>query len=293
MIDEYDKITELLGNYDEIGRGYAHTYCVFHEDNKKSLMVFPDARGYTPGFYCLSGECGRKGSLQELLRVLEGAPPRPRGDSTKEKPPYLPTDLSDLSTLVNDAHLALLDEDAPERRHYLKKRGIVSAIVPCKLGWFFGWITVPIFNNNRLVGMYARSTPSEQDRTGRRFTQPNGQRPMLYRPKENHTYPLFIVFGMFDALALFILGLSVVTTTGGSASFDPNWVADYRDKIILVPDVSGDDRAVVDLAAQLGWRASILRLPYENYENIADPADFVSQTNNRQVELLGFLNDET
>ena len=110
MTDEYDKITELLPDFDEIGRGYIHTYCVFHDDNKKSLMIYPDARGYTPGFYCLSGECGRKGSLQELLRVLEGAPPRPRGDSEKEKPPYLPTDLSDLSTLVNDAHLALLDE---------------------------------------------------------------------------------------------------------------------------------------------------------------------------------------
>ncbi len=274
--DTYDKILELLGNYDEIGRGYAHTYCVFHDDNKKSLMVFPDARGYTSGFYCLSGECGRKGSLQELLRVLEGAPPRPRGDSKKGKPPYLPTDLSDLSKLVNDAHLALLDEDAPERRHYTKKRGLENMILPARLGWYRGWITVPIHNQAAsFLGCYARATPLEEQRTGQRFHQPLSQKPMFYVPDWNivlSASSVVVVFGMMDTLTLSLLRLPVTTTTGGSNSFDSNWLSQFRKPIVIVPDASGDDKAAIDLAAQLGWRAKILRLPYD--DQVRDPADY-------------------
>lgn len=276
MNDLYDKITELLPDFDEIGRGYIHTYCVFHEDSKKSLLIYPDARGYTPGFYCLSGECGRKGSLEELLRVLEGAPPRPRNDSTKEKPPYLPNDLSDLAALVNDAHLALLDEAAPERRHYLEQRGLADMIVPAKLGWYKGWITTPILNlTGTLAGLYCRATPSEEKRTQQRFHQSLGQRPMLFVPNWSillSAMNVAVVFGMMDALTLSMLGISVVTTTGGSNSFNPSWLNRFRIPITIVPDASGDDRVAIDLAARLGWRGKILRLSYD--EQVKDPADF-------------------
>lgn len=283
MTDEYDKITELLQDFDEVGRGYIHTYCVFHEDDKKSLMIYPDARGYTPGFYCLSGECNQKGSLTYLLRVLEGAPPVPRGDEQKEKPPYLPSDLDKLSELASDAHLALLAE--PERRHYLKQRGVDAIIEPALLGWYKGWITVPIFHNKRLSGLYARATPAEQERTGQRFTQPLGQRPMRYSPVDTIAKPLYLVFGMFDALALATLGLSVVTTSGGSASFDADWVSDYRDTIVVVPDASGDSHVASTLAAQLGWRGKIMRLEYD--DDVHDPADFLAA--GRGDELLEML----
>ena len=276
MNDTYDKITELLPDFDEVGRGYIHTYCPFHEDSKKSLLIFPDARGYTPGFYCLSGECGRKGSLEELLRVLEGAPPRPRGDSEKEKPPYLPTDLSELAALANDAHLALVDPDAPERRHYLEQRGLADMIVPARLGWYQGWITAPIFSTTTktLVGLYCRATPTELKKTGQRFHQPLGQRPMLYAPAQNWVQSsiLFVVFGMMDALTLSLLDFPVVTTTGGSNSFDSSWLNGFRKPITIVPDASGDDKAAIDLAARLGWRGSILRLSYD--EQVQDPADY-------------------
>ncbi len=276
MTDEYDKITELLPDFDEIGRGYIHTYCVFHEDNKKSLMIYPDARGYTPGFYCLSGECGRKGSLELLLRVLEGAPPRPRGDSEKEKPPYLPTDLSELTELVNDAHLALLDVEHPERRHYIKKRGLEDMIIPARLGRYKGWLLTPLYSiKGILSGVYARATPIEEKRTGQRFHQPLGQKPMMYVPNWsvlNFASNVVVVFGMMDALTLSMLGISVVTTTGGSASLNPSWLSQFRKPIVIVPDASGDDVAAIDLAASLGWRAKILRLPYD--DQVQDPADY-------------------
>jgi len=291
MDDTYDKITELLPDFDEIGRGYIHTYCVFHEDSKKSLLVFPDARGYNPGFYCLSGECGRKGSLEELLRVLEGAPPRPREDSKKEKPPYLPTDLSDLAALANDAHLALIDDSAPERRYYLEQRGMADMIVPAKLGWYKGWITTPIFSRTgTLTGLYCRAAPVEQQRTGQRFCQPLGQNPMMYVPNWNtllSSTNVIVVFGMMDALTCSVLNLPVVTTTGGSNSFDPSWLDQFRKPITIVPDASGDDKAAIDLAARLGWRARILRLPYD--DQVRDPADYAEH--GRLDELLEAFGD--
>lgn len=284
--DTYDKITELLPDYDEIGRGYIHTHCVFHDDNKKSLLIYPDARGYNPGYYCLSGECGRKGSLEELLRVLEGAPPRSRGDSNKEKPPYLPNNLSDLATLANDAHLAILDEDAPERRHYLEQRGLVDMIVPARLGWYKGWITTPIFNlTGTLVGLYCRATPSEEKRTQQRFCQPLGQQPMLYVPDWSNLHSITnvaVVFGMMDALTLAILNIPVVTTTGGSNSFNSSWMNRFRIPITIIPDASGDNKAALDLAASLGWRGKILRLPYD--EQVRDPADYAQYGRLEELE---------
>jgi len=292
MTDLYDKITEILPNFDEVGRGYIHTYCVFHDDRQKSLLIYPDARGYTPGFVCLSGECNRRGSLQELLRVLEGAPPRPRHNSEKEKPPYLPTDLHDLINLTNVAHRDIQDSEHPERRHYLKQRGVEDMIVPARLGWYKGWILTPIYAQSlkKLVGVYARATPAEFGRTGQRFHQPLGQRPMLYVPNWDiclSSSHVVVVFGMMDALTLSLMLQPVVTTTGGSNSFDPAWLSQFRLPITIIPDASGDSKAAINLAAQLGWRSKILRLPYD--EQVQDPADFAEY--GRLNELKGVLDE--
>jgi hypothetical protein len=276
MTDVYDKITELLPNFDEVGRGYIHTHCVFHDDRQKSLLIYPDARGYNPGYVCLSGECGKRGSLQELLRVIEGAPPRHRGDSEKEKPPYLPTDLHRLKNLSLKAHADLIDAEHPERRHYLTQRGVVDMIVPARLGWYKGWILTPVFKqDNSICGLYARATPPEQKRTGQRFTQPLGQRPMLYVPswpKLLSSSNVVVVFGMMDALTLSLLSYPVVTTTGGSRAFDPSWLDQFRKPITIIPDESGDTQAAFDLAKGLGWRAEVLFLDYDDEVN--DPADY-------------------
>ena len=58
-------------------------------------------------------------------------------------------------------------------------------------------------------------------------------------------------------------------------SFSPVWLETVRKKVVIVPDAEGDDEYARKLAAQLGWRGSILRLPYD--EKTKDPADYLAQ----------------
>ena len=96
-----------------------------------------------------------------------------------------------------------------------------------------------------------------------------------------------VVYGMMDALVLSSLRFPTVTTTGGSKSFDPAWLDHWRKKVIIVPDEEGDDRAASDLAAQLGWRAKILRLPYD--DEVHDPADYAKDSIQRKGELAKLI----
>ena len=112
---------------------------------------------------------------------------------------------------------------------------------------------------------------------------------MLYMPHQERVLlssNVVVVFGMMDALTLMKLKLPVVTTTGGSNSFDPAWLNRFRKPITIVPDASGDDKASFDLAARLGWRGKILRLSYD--EQVKDPADFAQHGRLKELqEALG------
>jgi hypothetical protein len=92
-----------------------------------------------------------------------------------------------------------------------------------------------------------------------------------------------VCYGMMDSLVLSSLRFPVCTTTGGSKSFDPAWLDDWRKPVVIIPDKEGDEKAASDLAAALGWRASILRLPYD--DEVHDPADFAKDTVRRKGEL--------
>ncbi len=280
MINEFDKIQELLYDYDEMSGGYFLAHCVFHDDAKKSLLIYPD------GYNCRSGECRAKGPLNKLIAVLEDPGNLPRIQVAEyERPPYIPSDIEQLKKFVERSHLAIAQ--GPERTFYLRQRGVTKMVRRAKLGWYEGWITVPIFNSiGNLAGLYARATPAEQEATGQRFHQPHGSRPQLYTPGRellNSSPTVAVVFGMMDALVLASLNIPVVTTTGGSGDFDAGWLDEYRKNFTIFPDASGDTEPAYELAAQLGWRGRVRWLPYD--EEVEDPADFAKEDVDRKDEL--------
>ena len=284
MVIQLDQIIELAGDYDEMARGYISMLCPWHDDNHKSLLVFEDG-----WWHCLA-QCG-SGRIEVLYEELSspGYVRKPRGSNGYMRPPKLPTDIQDIERLAYMAHDALKRND--EFKWYLKMRGVDDRIETAKLGYHDGWISIPIFSENQKVrGIYMRATPPQQKVTGLRFTQPVGQNPMLYCPDFRlwkSSQSVAVVFGAMDALVLSSLRLPVVTTTGGSKSFDPAWLDHWRKPVTIIPDAEGDDKAASDLAAALGWRAKILRLPYD--DDVRDPADYAKDNVNRKRELAKLI----
>jgi hypothetical protein len=280
MVVTLDQTIELMGDYKEMSQGYVLTHCPFHDDSQMSLLVFED------GWWNCLAECG-SGRIERLYEELAnpGLVRRPNGVNKNIRPPILPTDREEIEQLVWRAHDALRRED--EFKWYLRQRGVEDRIDTAKLGWYNGWITVPVFSENQtLTGVYLRATPPQEKVTALRFTQPTGQRPMLYCPDWRlwkSSMSVAVVYGMMDALVLSSLRFPTVTTTGGSKSFDPGWLDNWRKKVVIIPDKEGDDKAASDLAAGLGWRATILRLPYD--EQVSDPADYAKDSVQRKGEL--------
>src|SRR3990167_8810757 len=212
-----DNIYELSPGARKMSRGYLLTFCPFHQDDSPSLLVFEDG-----WFRCKGAECGRTGRLETLYDALvsPSAAPNGRAEHARGRPPWLPKagDTEAIARLVWDAHNVLLRNES--FRWYLEMRGVADRVETAGLGWHEGWITIPILTDDRQVqGVVLRATKLTQKMTGMRFVQLTGQRPMLYCPDwalvNKGGGALFVVFGMFDALALSSLRFPVVTTTGG------------------------------------------------------------------------------
>lgn len=288
MVITLDQTVELMGDFKEMSRGYVLTHCPWHDDSQMSLLVFED------GWYRCLAQCENSGPdgsgrIERLYEELSnpGTVRRPQtnGKNGYIRPPKLPTDIEDIERLVWRAHEALRKND--DFKWYLTMRGVDDRIETAKLGWYEGWITCPILTENQQVkGVYLRATPPQEKVTGLRFTQPVGQRPLLYCPDWQlwkSSRSVVVCYGMMDALVLSSLRFPVVTTSGGSKSFDPEWLDHWRKPIVIIPDKEGDDKAASDLAAALGWRAKILRLSYD--DNVKDPADYAKESIGRKKEL--------
>ncbi len=280
MFDSIQEMTDAT----LMSRGYLLCFCPWHDDSHASLLVYPDG-----WWHCLAS-CG-SGRIERLYEELTnpGVIRRPNGNNGYARPPRLPEDIEGIDQLVWRAHDALKRND--EFSWYLKIRGVEDRIETAKLGWYESWITVPILSEDQRVrGVYMRATPPQEKICGLRFTQPVGQQPMLYCPnwRQWKSSPsVAVVYGMMDALVLSSLLFPVVTTIGGSSSFNPAWLDDWRKPVVIIPDKEGDDKAARDLAAALGWRATILRLPYD--DDVSDPADYAKESVNRKQELAKLI----
>lgn len=259
--------------------------CPFHDDEKASLLVYAD------GWSHCRGECLASYPLDALYAELNspGSVSRASPDVTYGRTPKLPGSTEGMLEFVDNAHRTILRNNSFS--WYAESRGIGGRIEPCDLGWHEGWLVIPVFTQLReLSGIILRSGPQEEKVTGLRFTQPHGQRSMMYCPDWSLVTrtdgPLYVTFGMIDALTLSALRLPVVTSTGGAKSFKPEWLQNIRKPILVIPD-KGEDRAATALAGGLDWRGRVKMLRYPG--EFKDPADYIAAGKGQDLlkELVG------
>jgi hypothetical protein len=264
------------------GGGYWSAHCLWpdlHErgaDRSASLLIYRD--GF---FICKS--CGAQGGFDKLYRRMcevggRAVDHQKLSEAGTRLLPQLPTDPSGVDRFCAEAHERLMQ--FPSLGWYLDQRKVESQIEPARLGWWDGWITLPVLDAaGGVKGVVLRATPVVQHQTGLRFTMPAGQTAMLYCPdwRRLDSEPcIFVVYGMLDALTLAKYRYAVVTTTAGKDSFKPEWLDRFRKPIYFLAD-KGEDNATNKrpLTYGMGWRGHGLHLDWP--DGIKDPNDYDTQ----------------
>ena len=238
---------------------YLSACCVFHPDNNPSMLVYED------GFKCLA--CNERGSLQKLLNELNQTGTgfeRKLGSFTKSKRTPWRKWLSAraIPELVYDAHQLL--KLNPSQDYYLRRRGIAKAIDELRLGWLEGYYFFPILSKKKqVISLVIRGGESIEQLAGTRYLIPPDHLPMLYVPSWQlieEQEEVRVVYGIIDAITLFLLGKAVITGSAGK-SIKPELFDEIRKPIIIIPDRNEDEDGL-KLASGLGWRGKVNRISY-------------------------------
>lgn len=235
---------------------YLSACCVFHEDNNPSMLVFDN------GFKCLS--CNERGSLQKLLTELNRSDfvKRDRVFSKSGTPWGRLLSARSIPELAWDAHQLI--KRNPSQGYYLRRRGIAEAIDELRLGWMEGYYFFPILSKTKqVIGLVIRGGESIEQLAGTTYLIPPDQPPMLYVPSWKlieEQEEIRLVYGIIDAITLFLLGKAVVTGSAGKFS-NPELLDSIRKPIIIIPDHNEDEDGL-KLASNLGWRGKVNRILY-------------------------------
>src|SRR6185295_18903785 len=166
-----DSLALRLSGVSHHGR-YIRAHCPFpeHSDSKPSLLVYDD------GAYCMG--CQRRASLYEVEQAITGTIPVGLG---KNQPRFPWHEYRNLEELIEEAHNLLITN--PSQRIYLKSRGVESCVIPQRLGWMWGWYTVPVYDQHqKLLGAVLRAGVETEKAVSDRFLFPPRQAPLLYVP---------------------------------------------------------------------------------------------------------------
>lgn len=243
-------------------------------DNDPSMLVYADG-----WFRCLG--CSRHGHWKTLWNKLKGQTTRiTREVATGWNGPHV--HMSDLEQTCWQAHTDLLE--FPSFQWYLEMRGVDPMIEDCELGYWQGWYSIPAYDRdgNFLAAVF-RAAPHVQEASGMRYWAKG--KPVMYVPNWqllSKSY-IFVVFGMFDAITLAMIGEPVVTVTSGKSSFRAEWLDEYRKPIYIIPD-KGEYGSAMKLAAELDWRATVLDIDYPS--GLKDPADFAKIHKTNELSIL-------
>src|SRR6266851_2993845 len=139
---------------------------------------------------------------------------------------------SDLFHLAAEYHLAL-----PDRIHeYLHARGIPDEVIDQRfLGWNGVRITIPVFNRKGLCSFFRLAKDPDDQSDAPKMLSLRGTQMDLYGWELLRLEPQRVVIceGEFDRLVLEANGFPAVTSTGGAATFRPEWA----DAFSNVPEV--------------------------------------------------------
>jgi hypothetical protein len=175
-------------------------------------------------------------------------------------------------------------------RAYLRRaRGISDEAIDHRLlGWNGSRITIPIFDREgNLTSFKLAKDPEDKTDSPKMLATP-GAHAELYdcqtwwpRPEQ-----IIICEGEFDRLMLESRGFAAVTSTGGAATFRPEWVEAFSDipTIYMCFDNDAAGRAGAERVAQLIPRARIVQLPAEVGES-GDVTDFLVRLGRSRQEL--------
>ena len=260
--------------------------CPFHEQEHQSHT--PSLLVYKKDGFFVCKSCNAKGNLDKLHRALLGYRVSVSDDGNTQwvspvLPPYSQLDI--ISDLVAEAHHVLLEHE--HLAWYLERRGIADRIDACRLGWYDGWITIPILNAaGAVMGLVVRAGPHIEANTEARFSQPKGQPGMLYIPDHKlvtKSDTMFVTYGIFDTLSLSSIRLCSCSPTTGKGNMKAEFLDFWKGRVVMVPDQNEEETAF-KFAASLppARQAKVCLLEYSS--GLKDPNDYLKQGLKTELE---------
>src|SRR5437879_5979357 len=184
----------------------------------------------------------------------------------------------------------------PRIRQYLRdKRGISDAITDLRLlGWNGSRITIPIFNRQGELAFFKLAKDPEDKTDSAQMLATAGAHAELYDWQTVLAKPeqIIICEGEFDRLVLESRGFAAVTSTGGAATFRPEWAEAFHEipTIYMCFDNDGAGQAGAERVAQLIPHARIVRLPEDVGEG-GDVTDFFVRLGRSPKEFVRLLEE--
>lgn len=251
LLDELYDLLEDAQRYDR----YIAARCIFHDDDKPSLMIYEDK------YHCLA--CEKRGSTSSLLSKLDHKF-IPKTEYKDHSNPF--TKWTKSHSLGKALHISYLNlKNTPSLGTYLvnDRKIDIKMLLSLGIGYRDDWYTFPIRDKERcIVGAVARKSPTNNHPA--KYIIPTGQNAnLLYVPDWNKVINesvVFLTFGILDAISIYSCGYAAMSTTTGKR-IDPSAMDKIRKRIVLFPDHNEEFEAI-DIARHLGWRSKVFECKY-------------------------------
>lgn len=230
---------------------YFSAICVWHDDNRPSLLVYED------GFRCSA--CGKHGSLQYLEKKIgdtyhphQVKSITPRFSKWEQE--------NTLYEIALRAHEFLVEHVGYQK--YLKRRKLDGFIKAGMFGFREGWITIPVKDRNGFV-IDIVTRYLGKDGKAKYVLMGKSDPSPLYSPswvRVEHEDVIYVPFGMFDSWTLHAVGLASVTYTAGKLT-NADLLKPLDKRFVIIPD-KGEEQEAYRLVNGLGWRGDVLRIDW-------------------------------
>lgn len=185
-------------------------------------------------------------------------------------------------------------EALPSRiRQYLNDRGIPDETINSFLLGWNGWrITIPIYDRDGKVVFFKLAKDPQDTGPGAKMLAPLGGGVEMYGWEQLVRRPSRIVVceGEFDRLVLEARGFAAVTSTGGAATFRPQWAEELRsiEQVYVCFDRDHAGRNGATVVALMVPNAKVVELPEDVGEG-GDVTDFFVRLGRSAEEFAQLL----
>lgn len=270
-------------------RGYFCCLCIFHSNTDTPALFVYESGDYR----CAS--CGAWGSLGRLAHKLSGAKTRYIEETNEPTEIAIPFDkwrrIGYSEVALRAGHRV---QEYPILLHYLTvERRLPQDMVDLMvnigcIGYSDGFITFPVFNPDGIFTDFVVRSTNTVECGSRYAVRPRKNKNegfILYSSdweRIDNSDTVYIPFGVLDMHAVYYAGFASATGLNGK-SYNTEWFKDIHQNIVLIPD-DHEEGDAWKFKRRLGWRCSVLELPYEDGEK--DSTDILV---NRGVDTLRSL----